>query len=296
MQRRSGVGLAIGLVLAFSQTGSLPAQPPAGFVGALRLRSDNPSFGGFSAIHVAADGLTFLALSDRSLFFEGQLVRDGAGHPNAVEFGPAHALKNTAGNALRGDAADSEGLAVTAEGGIFVSFEADVRVAGYDRIDAPATMMPANLAFTYLPVNGALEALAVDASGTLYAVPERPAPAALLPVYVFRQGAWRAPMSLPWPDRFRAVAADIGPDGRFYLLERRFHGLRGFSSRIRRFDVGPDGFSAGMTLLQTSPGLHDNLEGLSVWRARDGLRATMISDDNFFALQRSEIVEYRLPD
>ena len=49
--------------------------------------------------------------------------------------------------------------------------------------------------------------------------------------------------------------------------------------------------------MQTEPGLHDNLEGLSVWRDPQGrLRATMVSDNNYLFIFRSEIVEYRLPD
>jgi len=105
-----------------------------------------------------------------------------------------------------------------------------------------------------------------------------------------------ARLALPRIGVFRPVAADFGPDGRFYLLERRFHGPGGFSSRLRRFDLGPKGFSSGQVLLQTKAGRHDNLEGLSIWRGPDGLRATMISDDNFLFMQVTEIVEYRLPD
>jgi hypothetical protein len=43
--------------------------------------------------------------------------------------------------------------------------------------------------------------------------------------------------------------------------------------------------------------MHDNLEGLSVWRDDQGvLHATMISDDNFIFVQQTQIVEYRLLD
>jgi hypothetical protein len=44
-------------------------------------------------------------------------------------------------------------------------------------------------------------------------------------------------------------------------------------------------------------GVQDNLEGLSVWRDIAGqIRLTLISDDNFRLLQRTEIVEYVLPN
>jgi hypothetical protein len=93
------------------------------------------------------------------------------------------------------------------------------------------------------------------------------------------------------------VAADFGPDGRFYVLERDFRALGGFSSRLRRFELGTDGLTGEAILLETPFALHDNLEGLSVWRDDQGvLRATMISDDNFIFVQQTQIVEYRLPD
>ena len=48
--------------------------------------------------------------------------------------------------------------------------------------------------------------------------------------------------------------------------------------------------------MQTRTFRHDNLEGISVWRAPDGLRMTLISDDNYRWMQRTEIVEYRVDD
>lgn len=46
--------------------------------------------------------------------------------------------------------------------------------------------------------------------------------------------------------------------------------------------------------MQSELGRHDNLEGLSVWRDAQGLRLTMVSDDNFMFFQRTEFVEYRV--
>jgi hypothetical protein len=66
---------------------------------------------------------------------------------------------------------------------------------------------------------------------------------------------------------------------------------------VRRFTIGPQALTNEETLLQSAPGQHDNLEGISVWRDKAGsLRLTMISDDNLLFLQRTEIVEYRVPD
>lgn len=94
---------------------------------------------------------------------------------------------------------------------------------------------------------------------------------------------------------FLVSDAAIGPDHRLFVLERAHFGPGGFATRLRRFDP-PDPLSHETAVLQTEPGVHDNLEGLASWRDAKGLRATMVSDDNFSSLLRSEIVEYRLPD
>jgi hypothetical protein len=96
---------------------------------------------------------------------------------------------------------------------------------------------------------------------------------------------------------FLPVGADLGPDGRLYLLERRFHGLGGFASRLRRVVLQEGGVARGETLFQTRPGQFGNLEGLAIWRDGAGaLRATLISDDNFLPVLGTELVEVRLPD
>ncbi len=62
-------------------------------------------------------------------------------------------------------------------------------------------------------------------------------------------------------------------------------------------DIGSGAPGDETLLLETASGTYDNLEGVSVWRDAGGrLRATMISDDNFKFFQRTEIVEYALPD
>ena len=49
-------------------------------------------------------------------------------------------------------------------------------------------------------------------------------------------------------------------------------------------------------LLTTRPLQYDNLEGIAVWADGQGIRITMVSDDNFLFVQRTELVEYRLRD
>ncbi len=301
MRRRIVFGLAAGLFLlagldriALSGANADSEPQAAVFSAALSLTSDDARFGGLSALHVEDGGAGMIAISDRGTHLTARLARDAGGRLVGVRLGAIKPLGRTSAEDASGQRADSEGLALASDGRMFVSFEGVPRIARYAGPGARPVDLPGNPAFVFKDDNLGLEALAIDDTGTLYAVPEAVA-GKTIPVYPFQAGKWRAPLSVPRIGAFRPVAADVGPDGRFYLLERRFDALGGFASRLRRFDMGRNGLSGGVTLLQTRTGQHDNLEGLSVWRARDGLRATMISDDNFFSLQVTEIVEYHLP-
>lgn len=240
----------------------------------LRSITIEGGIGGLSAIETR-DGRAFVTLSDRGQAYDLTLERTST----EVEVSP-----RTQPAAQR----DSEGLAF-AGATLFFSYEdpADVRADN-------GTVLPRDPAFDLYEKNAGFEALAGAPDGTLYAIPERSGGSTQpFPVHRFRDGAWDTARMVPRRGAFLPVGADIGPDGRLYLLERAFSPL-GFRSRIRRFD--PDEPNGDIdTLLTTRLGLHDNLEGLAVWTAPSGATCvTMVSDDNFLPIQRSEIVEYVL--
>jgi hypothetical protein len=301
MPIRSRLALIAGLLLAGTVW-----QGRAGAEGAASLLSTHvwteaeASFGGFSGLVVAPDGNGFAAITDRGHWAEGRILRDGSGRITGVETLGMHPLRGLDGMPLRGKAADAESLALAPGGGFFVGFEGPARVWRYDDLSGPAIGLPTHPDFARLQVNSALEALAVDATGATYTVPERSgAKDRPFPVYRFAKGAWEKALSVPRRDAFLPVAADIGPDGRLYLLERDFTpwmGFWGFSSRIRSFALAAGALDDERLDMQSPAGRHDNLEGLSVWRdAQGAIRLTMISDDNFIVFQRTEFVEYRLP-
>ena len=79
------------------------------------------------------------------------------------------------------------------------------------------------------------------------------------------------------------------------MLERRFTFLEGFASRLRKFLINAQGVQLAETLFESPFGTYDNLEALSLWEGSDGiLRATMLSDDNFFMFQKTQFVELTL--
>lgn len=269
---------------------------PARFSQGLPLREDAPDFGGFSALELDASGREFVALSDRGTLWRGTLIRDANEQITDIRFAGMTRLHGPRGRPLRGEAADSEGLAVGDDGTVLVSFERDVRIGAFVRDMAAELTLPRGPAFSTLTKNKELEALALAPDGALYTLPEDlPKAGTSLPVWRLRNGQWTEPFSISRAGGWKPVGADFGPDGRFYLLERDLRGLLGFAARVRVFEISGETIAGGQVVLQTPPGRHGNLEGLAVWRDRSGaIRLTMVADDNFSAFMRSEIVEYSI--
>ena len=66
---------------------------------------------------------------------------------------------------------------------------------------------------------------------------------------------------------------------------------------MRRWDSVDDGLIGETTLLTTPAGRFGNLEGMSLWRDGSGrLRATLVSDNNFWPVMRTQLVEFALAE
>ena len=272
--RIAGCGLAAAM---FGGVGlSLSAEPAAlTFVSEIAI----PDMSGASAIEVDAGGARAVVLSDRGAIFDVSLSR---------QRGRLQDAKSTL-LSRKFDSLDTEGLAIGPQGA-FASFE---RPSVVRRI-ATSQLLSTHPDFPTLVANKGLEALAIDPLGRLVAFSELP-PAGKdhFPVYRLEETGWAIVGTLPHSSSFLPVGADFGPDGTLYLLERSL-GLLGFRARISALDLNETPLRRDV-LLTTERGRHDNLEGLSVWRAQGGaLCFTMVSDDNFKSIQRAEMVEYAL--
>jgi hypothetical protein len=259
-------------------------------------REDHPGFGGFSAVEVLDEGRRFVAVTDRGHWATGEMQREDGRLVGIVLTGIGPLL-GVRGAPLTGRDVDAEAIAVGPDGAFYLAFEANHRIRRYPAIDGPAVHVDTPRDFARLQNNSGIEALAVDAEGTIYAIPERSG--ALdrpFPVYRKRGGRWDRELTIPREGEFLVTGADFGPDGRLYVVEREF-GLIGFRTRVRRFEIGEQSFDAGETLLETGWMELDNMEGISVWADAAGVvRMTLLSDDNFFPLQRTLFAEYVLLD
>jgi len=264
-------------------------------VSSYRWQEDAPWFGGLSGLELSDDGLRFTAITDRAHMVSGEITRD-KGVITSLRMTTNGRLRDADGAPVAEKVEDSEGLALTGDDRYFVSFESPHRVLEYRGAQVRALSAPA--AFKRFYFNASFESLAYGPAGELLLISEAAArDAQASRVWRWRQATgWQGLGPYPEGDGFLPVGADFGPDGALYVLERKFVTV-GFRSRLRRFDLSDQGLSGGDVLLNTPLAQHDNLEGVSVWRTASGtLRATMISDDNFFWVQRTELVEYDLPD
>ena len=100
---------------------------------------------------------------------------------------------------------------------------------------------------------------------------------------------------------FDVTDAALLPGGDVLLLERRFSWTSGLAVRMRRIALGaikPDALVDGPVLFEADLGYEiDNMEGLSVHRLPSGeIVLTLVSDDNFSALQRTLLLQFTLAE
>lgn len=234
-------------------------------------------------------------ISDRGQVTQAALQRSN-GRISGVGILSSSRLGKPAGGRLHKKASDAEGLAIASNGNAFVSFEHHHRIMRTNLITGH-TSGRINLPFeNTMGDNSGVEALAISADGTLFAVAEQAqAGGAPFPLYAYKHGNWRVSARIPKRGPFLPVGADFDTKNRLWLLERAATPL-GFRSRVRLFIIDPSE-PREYTLLTTIPARYDNLEGISVWNDKDGqMYVTLISDDNFMRILRTQIVEYTVSE
>lgn len=302
--------------------GPLPGEPPSAtpllldpghpavervgrlrWLGGLELRDASPDFGGVSGLTALPGEGRLLGLTDRAHWLSLRPLRDAAGHLTGIADLRLSPLLDESGRPLgtAGHRGDSESLERLPGGGFAVGFERRHRIWRYAATDAPAVPVAAPKGLRAAPFNGGLEAMTLLPDGRWFLLAEQLRDAAGdLVGWVGRPGAWSR---LTW----RATAAyepsdlTLGPDGQVYVLERRFSYVGGFGARISRLPAaairpGPPLEGEEVARLE-APLVTENFEGLAALADADGSTLLyLVSDDNFFDLQRTLLLLFRVEE
>jgi hypothetical protein len=279
------------------------------FRGGLILTSSFKQFGGISAIRVQPDGANFIALSDKGWWLKGRIVYDG-NRPSGIADAQMAPILGPDGLSLAGRGwYDTESIAQDG-GTLYVGIERVNRIVrldyGKDGLLARAQPIDVPPGVRGLPNNKGLEALVfvprgLPLGGALIAISERGLnrEGNLL---AFIIGGPRAGLfALKRTADFDVSDAALLPSGDLLVLERKFSWTSGLFVRIRRIkltDVQPGALVDGRVLFEADLGYAiDNLEGLSAHRGPNGETVlTMVSDDNFSALQRTLLLQFTLAE
>ena len=227
--------LAATCALALAACGPAPEggiEGPARLLGAIDVEGIGRGDAGLSGLAITPDGRRVTMLDDRSFAWRARLRREGA---RPAGLGPVTriALRRPDGRPMYG--LDSEGLHVLPDGTLAVAYEGFHRILLHRPPDWRSEVLDAPARLLRMPRNAGVEALAGAPDGTLHAVTEGRRHGRHPLWRVSPGGRWTALTPLHVPGRFRPVGADIGPDGRLYLLERRFGPLPRFATRVRSF-------------------------------------------------------------
>lgn len=273
-----------------------PEAASARLLGAVALTAGDSRFGGLSGLDVSPDGGRVAMVSDRGTLFTAAVQRRGGALAGLADV-RLHPLRDNRNEPVSGDFRDAEALARLPSGDLVVAFEGEHRLWRYAAPGGRAFPVTPPEGFASLQINSGVEALAADALGRLYAIPERSGDLAR-PFPVWRRdtnGRWEAGR---WPRRppYLVTGADIGSDGRLYVIERDFGWLGGWSMRLSRADLDDWPDLRPATLVELVRGGIDNMESVAVWRTAEGeLRALLLADDNFHVLQQTLLLEIALP-
>jgi hypothetical protein len=271
-------------------------------LNAFELRSRHPQFGGISGLTIAADGRLY-AVSDRGYWIAARMRHDNEGRLVDLFDWEIKPILTPEGIPTDGLLTDAEALASAPDGSLVVAFEQIHRLWRYlpppQTFDSPAQPIKTPHDVKKAPRNGGLECVAVFPDGKIFTIAEE----------LQNKGesfkGWLIDNELsyelsyvPSAD-FRPSDCAALPNGDVIVLERRLSTFLSFSARLKRLSaesIRPSALLIGEELLRLDPPLRlDNFEGIAVQQDGAGTLIYLISDDNFHPLQRTLLLQFRLP-
>ncbi len=277
------------------------------FRGGLTLTSPYREFGGLSAIRIASDGAQFISLTDHGRWFTGRITYEGV-RPVGIADPVMAPIRGPDGQPLAAHGwYDTESIADDG-GTLYVGIEGVNQIVrfdyGKDGLLARGHPIPVPPGIRTLPRNQGLEALVFvprnqPMGGTLIAISER----GLDEIGNLRAfligGPTPGTFAIKRIEQFDISDAALLPSGDLLILERSFSWPEGLLVQIRQIkitDVKPGAIVDGPILFEADLRFEiDNMEGLAVHQTPAGeIVLTLISDDNFSALQRTKLLQFTL--
>jgi len=278
------------------------------FRGGLELTSPHRDFGGISAMRMDRDGARLLAVTDKGHWLRARMVYEGDA-PTGIADAELAPILGPDGRPLASRGwYDAEALTEDGGGTVYVGFERvhqivrfDYRRHGLLARGQPIAVPPR---IKTLPRNQGLEGLVavprgLPLGGALLAISERGLDAAGNILGWIIGGPDAGEFAVARRDDFDVTDAAMSPGGDLLVLERRFSLLRGAAMRVRRIplaEVKPGATIDGAVLITADMGYQiDNMEGFAVHRSAAGdVVLTLVSDDNFSAVQRTLLLQFTL--
>lgn len=284
-------------VLAFAPLPLAPDEPGRRSVGGLdylggwQVTSNDPRFGGISAMHVGPEGLT--AMSDT-----GSLIR----FPLPGAAGETMISKLPDGPGLGKSKSDRDAESLVVHGGrAWIGFERSNAVWRYRRGDWRMESWAAPPAMRKWRSNRGSEAMIRLPGGRFLVFSEGgggDSPVLLFEGDPSMSGTKAIAMRYRPPDGYRITDAALLPGGAILLLNRRLSLFEGFSARIGLIaapDFKPGALLEGREIAALGrPLTVDNMEALSVTREGSRTIVWIASDDNFNPLQRTLLLKFAL--
>ena len=256
---------------------------------------DIPNLGGLSAIEIFDAGKSFVTISDKGKYFQGDILRTLHGSIQAIEINKNAQLLNSSGNNLSGRNTDSESLTKVINKGFYVSFESNHRVMFHKSLTTEGIILPRHEDFKKFKPNKGLEAIAANSEQEIFAIPEEPPNDSLdFPIYKLANQQWSIFARFPRSGSFLVTDATFLPDNDLLILERDYDWGAGFKMQLRILHIGNNTITGQTKLLSLNSGLY-NHEGLSLWQDESkSFFLTTVSDNNFLPFIATEIREFRL--
>jgi hypothetical protein len=265
------------------------------FLGGWALTSNDPRFGGISALHV--EGREALALSDAG--WRIRLPLAAAANPVRAEIAM---VAQGPGDPDEKENRDVESLAV-AGGAVWLGYEQANAVWRYDRRRFAAQSAAAPASMARWSDNRGAEAMVRLPDGRFLIFCEGEGGDSEVLLFAGDPAVPGTPaLGLRYrpPQGYRVTDAALLPDGRLALLNRRVSLFSGFTAKLTVARLPALKHGSLIEGLEAAsfegPVTRDNFEALSVTREGGRTILWIASDDNYNPLQRTLLMKFALAD